>query len=662
MPTIVTITAKEGVMSETPTSADSTGVPAPEALLECDLVMKGGITSGVVYPTAAVALHTRYRFRKIGGSSAGAIAAVLAAAAEFARQSGVTAADAGFARLEQLPVRLQRDLKSLFQPSRSTAGVFDFLMALSEPGRSAGRKALGAVGRLIRGAPGTVALTTVVLLLPWFATSLALVGGLHGHVGPLLRALLVWVLPALAAGVVAAALRLAVRALGEVNSNGFGLCAGHLSDDGPALTDWLARELNLTAGRGWGPGETPLTFGDLWGPAARTAFRQRLSIPGSTTPDDGDEFSPDADYLTVSPVIGWNGFDPDIDVRVMTTSLTEQVPRVFPFFDDAYLFCPACWSVYFPSWVMAHLEARSRNPGEAREDGTRGWSSGGRWIAASCPTHGTPLRRLPLARDMPIVVAARVSLSFPLLISAVPFHYLDVAKLPDQVDVVRAWFSDGGITSNFPMQFFDSWLPRWPTFGINLDGFDARYDPAGTTVSLPDPGDSSRTLHETPIVSVLGFLKSIQQTMQNWPDRLQMELPGFRDRIVTVYTDADEGGLHLQMSDSQIARLSAKGGQAGERLLTNFSLPVHRWLRFRIAMNGLSMAMARYGTGWTSFEQQVPSMPAGACYGLPDEAPVRAEAGAFATLADAWGRDGWPGAVQAPRPESELRFMQWTTI
>lgn len=48
---------------------------------ECDLVMKGGITSGVVYPPAVLELATRYRFRSIGGSSAGAIAAALAAAA-----------------------------------------------------------------------------------------------------------------------------------------------------------------------------------------------------------------------------------------------------------------------------------------------------------------------------------------------------------------------------------------------------------------------------------------------------------------------------------------------------------------------------------------------------------------------------------------------------
>ena len=47
---------------------------------ECDMIMKGGITSGVVYPRAACRLAQRYRFRLLGGASAGAIAATAAVA------------------------------------------------------------------------------------------------------------------------------------------------------------------------------------------------------------------------------------------------------------------------------------------------------------------------------------------------------------------------------------------------------------------------------------------------------------------------------------------------------------------------------------------------------------------------------------------------------
>ena len=41
--------------------------------LECDLVMRGGITSGIVYPCAIAKLAETYRFRSIGGTSAGAV-------------------------------------------------------------------------------------------------------------------------------------------------------------------------------------------------------------------------------------------------------------------------------------------------------------------------------------------------------------------------------------------------------------------------------------------------------------------------------------------------------------------------------------------------------------------------------------------------------------
>jgi len=57
--------------------------PAPafkDPPLMCDIVMKGGITSGVVYPGAIISLAKRYRFRSIGGTSAGAIAAAIAPA------------------------------------------------------------------------------------------------------------------------------------------------------------------------------------------------------------------------------------------------------------------------------------------------------------------------------------------------------------------------------------------------------------------------------------------------------------------------------------------------------------------------------------------------------------------------------------------------------
>ena len=62
-----------------------------------------------------------------------------------------------------------------------------------------------------------------------------------------------------------------------------------------------------------------------------------------------------------------------------------------------------------------------------------------------------------------------MSLSFPLLISAVPLYAIDYerARAAERAPEV-CWFSDGGISSNFPVHFFDSPLPSRPTFAVNL--------------------------------------------------------------------------------------------------------------------------------------------------------------------------------------------------
>src|SRR4051794_13522651 len=94
----------------------------------CDLVMKGGITSGVVYPLAACELAKGYRFKNIGGTSAGAIAAAATAAAELGRAS----ATGGFTLLRTLPAFLGTkpggapypNLFYFFQPQAGTKPLF----------------------------------------------------------------------------------------------------------------------------------------------------------------------------------------------------------------------------------------------------------------------------------------------------------------------------------------------------------------------------------------------------------------------------------------------------------------------------------------------------------------------------------------------------------
>ena len=54
----------------------------------CDIVMEGGVTSGIIYASAVAELAKSYRFSSIGGSSIGAFAAALTAAAEYSRRRG----------------------------------------------------------------------------------------------------------------------------------------------------------------------------------------------------------------------------------------------------------------------------------------------------------------------------------------------------------------------------------------------------------------------------------------------------------------------------------------------------------------------------------------------------------------------------------------------
>src|SRR3954469_19373015 len=100
---------------------------------QCDLVMKGGITSGVVYPAAVLKLAPTYRFRSIGGTSAGAIAAALTAAAEFGRETG------GFEKLDQLRTQIgsQGFLLRIFDVAGPTRPLLRTLIAILHKGQSA---------------------------------------------------------------------------------------------------------------------------------------------------------------------------------------------------------------------------------------------------------------------------------------------------------------------------------------------------------------------------------------------------------------------------------------------------------------------------------------------------------------------------------------------
>ena len=100
---------------------------------ECDVVMKGGIASGVVYAGAIRSLAREFRFRSLGGTSAGAIAAAVAAAAEYRRQ---TRGAHGFAHLLEPLVddlTARRFFPRLLQTGRATRPVVRIGLTAVDP-------------------------------------------------------------------------------------------------------------------------------------------------------------------------------------------------------------------------------------------------------------------------------------------------------------------------------------------------------------------------------------------------------------------------------------------------------------------------------------------------------------------------------------------------
>jgi predicted acylesterase/phospholipase RssA len=479
----------------------------------CDIVLKGGITSGVVYPLALVSLADKYRFSNIGGTSAGAMAAVAAAAAEYGRHTE----NAGFDRLSKIPDELGPNLLSMFQPTPALKPLFDIFVAALKAKTKTGR-VIAAIKAAVRGywlsallgfAPGVV------------IAVLAFVFG--GGAGTFFLGLLLALL-----GLVAVVIwRLWKAASSDLVGSDFGLCPGirqpYSSRDG--FTDWLARLIDEAAGNKTG---RPLTFGDL------------------AAPPDGR---------------------PAIQLAMMTTSLMEKRPYTLPMPEDhRFVFEKGEWARIFPERVMAFLTTQcDRFTPPAGEAGEY--------------YHFPDLARLPL------IVGARMSLSFPLLISAVPLWRRDFTLLEEaeRNKLRRCLFSDGGLSSNFPIHFFDRLLPNTPTFAISLDDYDVKRN--RDDVWLPASSGSGSQLPVQPFDGLGGFLMRLLMSAKDWQDNLQSTLPGYRERIAHVVLKPEEGGLNLTMDEASIRKLVNYGERAGDTLRDEFDLDGHRWRRFLVAMS-----------------------------------------------------------------------------
>jgi hypothetical protein len=174
-----------------------------------------------------------------------------------------------------------------------------------------------------------------------------------------------------------------------------------------------------------------------------------------------------------------------------------------------------------------------------------------------------------------MIVAVRMSLSFPLLLSAVPLHAVDYRTSGKKLE--RCWFTDGGISSNFPIHFFDAALPRRPTFGLDLgptDGADEQ------RVRFPrNNGDARlaywRRFPQKGLPALRGFLAQLSNVAKDWNHETLSLMPGFRDRIGLIQLTREEGGLNLTMPTERIERLTRYGREAGQQFVLRFGDPQH---------------------------------------------------------------------------------------
>lgn len=560
-------------------------------LLPCDVIFRGGITSGVVYPGFVRTLARKYRFRSIGGASAGAIAAGLTAAAEYGRRRHVGASGT-----------------EPFAPFERLAATADDLSG--RPG------SVTSLRRLLTPVPQLFVLGKVVrLALAGVAGTRRLrrnAGWFWRLVGIAAAVALVWLaatVPGLGAAVIgvplAAAAWLWWQVCVKLPRAGFGLCAGSVQRIGlgpsparnvdilrrrGALSDWLHAEIQRAAGRGVTADAAkvahddvrPLTAGDLWGDG-----------PGR-----------------------------DIQLVLTTTNLSQQIPHSYPFLEKArgrLFFRPEELRQVLPADVVAWmvLKGRERGAGE--------------------PPVAPGFIRLPEPKHLPVVFGVRLSLSFPGLLAAVKLyaHNNDRPLNPDGTFTPDpVWFSDGGITSNFPIHLFDSPLPRHPTFCITLRGATAEElygratvkdgsrwrvddertdDPLVRMARTNDRGGGAR--FGRPIGTSLGaFIGAILDTARNGHENELMLMPGHRDRIVHVLTLRDEGGLNLAMPPDVMRRLSDRGAHAAAELIRRFHPEQakhldpgieldwrnHRWVRLRGTAAALERHLAAFERGWSS--------------------------------------------------------------
>ncbi|HEX7601410.1 MAG TPA: patatin-like phospholipase family protein, partial [Polyangiaceae bacterium] len=212
------------------------------------------------------------------------------------------------------------------------------------------------------------------------------------------------------------------------------------------------------------------------------------------------------------------------------------------------------------------------------------------------------LYALPPPEELPVLVAVRMSLSFPGLLSAIPLYGADhVGKEPPRLQ--HCWFSDGGLISNFPIHFFDKIWPRCPTYAFDLCGTREGFP---EQVWLTDIAEDAE-LPMANVTSVADFAGALINAMQSWSDNTHALLPGYRERIAHIGLNEDEGGLHLEMKPETIQKL-ARQGESAAKLFQGFDWNQHRWTRFLSSMSEFREVLVAMRTAFREPNGEDPSL------------------------------------------------------
>jgi predicted acylesterase/phospholipase RssA len=569
---------------------------APEE--QCDIIMKGGITSGVVYPYAILEIARKYRFRSIGGTSAGAIAAVFAAAAEYARTARND--PDGFVRLQDRCARIPAILEDLFQPEPRFRALMRYLLFAQKGSRL--RWIFGlAFAFPLTASVGTAAMAALLWTIDGQWPGIAL-GGVIGLVAALL-------------------VRVLLLLLHDLPRRGFGFCPGTTvkgfrtkarNPDGSSiqgLTDWLHEGIQEIAFGSDAATATPLTFGQLIGEGSKA---------------------------------------PIIDLRMVTTNLSMGRPHTLPGLGLDIAYDPKEWNTLFPDAVTTWLDKKSE---------------------AAPQLEG--LKAFPKPEDLPVLVAMRMSLSFPLLFKAIPAYANDRGTLEilrhmngkaPKVRRARIWFADGGISSNFPIHLFDALLPSRPTFALSLDQLPEGADQAGDRVSIPQSAAQGIGVPAHKITTLGAFAASILSSAKDWQDQALGTMPGQRERIARVYLSKAEGGLNLTMPEQRSETLMRYGQQVGARFANGaLNFDEHRWRRALVAYDQLEKTVRSTEQVWTAgfgawFEGYLPQVQSYKEVSNADRTAILQRFKAFGGLATTFDPVIDDKRRKFPRPGGRLRI------